>query len=170
MRQISERLIPILTYSVQIRILILLKRRLAKNWVLDIMVKFVMNVYIIWFKHPFLQIRLRSLKCRFFTIWIAFSILFTNIIVFDILLMTFPLSIKKSRFLNLVLYFKLTIYIRFDHSCDYLYICNGRKSFSETQMYSRMFGVIVANNRHIKMVGNTSFKYPNIWYSFRKFC
>ena len=133
------------------------------------MIRFVMNVYIIWFGSPFLQICSRSLECRCFAIWTASSILSTNIIVLDILLIASLLSIRKSRSLNLVLHIKLTMDVKFGRSSSYLYIRNGGKNSSETLIYSRMFGVTVADNKQIRIVENISFKYASILYSFWKF-
>lgn len=61
------------------------------------------------------------------------------------------------------------MYVRFGRLSGCLYIRNGGKSFSVTRMYSKMFGIIVVDNRYIRMGANISFKYPNIWYSSRKF-
>lgn len=73
-----------------------------------------------------------------------------------------PLDIRKSRYLNLVLYIELTIYVRFGQSSDCLYICNGGENFIKTQLYFRMFGVTIADNKHIGIVENTFFKCPSI--------
>lgn len=93
-----------------------------------------------------------------------------NIIVFGILPMAPPLGIRKSRSLKPVLRIGLTMYVRFGQSSGYLYIRNGRENFSKTRMYSRMFGITMADNRHIRIVENTFFKCPSIQYSFWKFC
>lgn len=69
---------------------------------------------------------------KYFIIRIALFILFINIIVFGILPMVSSFSIKKSRFLNLVLNIGLTIYIRFDQSSSCLYIRNGGENFNKT--------------------------------------
>ena len=73
-----------------------------------------------------------------------------------------PLNIKKSRFLNLVLRIRLTIYIRYKQLSDCQYICNGRKNFDETWIYFKRFGIIVMDNKYIKIMENISLKYLSI--------
>lgn len=51
-----------------------------------------------------------------------------------------------------------------------LYIRDGGKSFSETWIYSKIFGITMADNKQIGMAENTFFKCPSIQYSSWKFC
>ena len=129
-----------------------------------------MNVHIIWFGRLSLRVCSKSLERRCFAIWIAFSILSTNIIVFGILPMAPLLGMRKSRSLNPVLRIGLTMHVKFDQLNDCLYIRDGKKSFSKTWMYSRMLNVIMADNRQIRIIENISLKCPSIQYSFWKFC
>lgn len=129
-----------------------------------------MGIHIIWFGYFSFWIYLGKLEHRCFAIWIILSILSTNIIVFSILPIVSLLDITKSISLNPVIDIRLTIYIRFNWLSSYLYIYNGRKSFNKTQIYFRVFSVTVADNRHMKIVENISFKNLNIWYFFWKFC
>lgn len=86
------------------------------------------------------------------------SILFTNIIIMGILLMTLPLNKRKLRSSKLVLYIKLIIYVKFKQLSSYPYIYNNKKSFNKTQIYSNIFGVIIVDNKTIRIVENIFFK------------
>lgn len=54
------------------------------------------------------------------------------------------------------------MYVRFGQSSSCLYIRDSGESFSETQIEFRIFGIIVMDNRYIKIVENISFKCSSI--------
>lgn len=80
------------------------------------------------------------------------------------------LGIKKLRSLNSILYIRLIIYVRFKQVIGCLYIYNGKKTFSKTQMYYMIFGVTEGVNKHIKIMGNMFFNCLSIQYFFWKSC
>lgn len=124
--------------------------------------RFAENVQIIYSSLFVVFIYWDSFEHKYLVITTASSIKLTNIIVLEILHTASPLEIANAKSPKLGFFIDEIIYVRFGQLSGCLYMHDGGGSFKDMQIYSRTFGVIIANSINIKIFEKIFSKWPII--------